>query len=58
MLVAAGSNYPAQLSLTKMLYELVGNFNTYAGKMTKKIIIDLQFGGRKFKPLKRLNPRL
>lgn len=40
-----------------MLYELVGNFNTYAGKMTKKIIMDLQLGGRKFKPLKRLSPR-
>ena len=58
MLVAAGSNYPAQMALTKMIHELVGNFNKNAGKIVKRIIQDLQMGGRKFKPLEKLNPRL
>lgn len=58
MVVAAGPNYQAQLSLTKMLHELIGNFNKNAGQKVKRIVQDLQQGGLKFKALSKLSPRL
>lgn len=58
MLVAAGSNYPAQVELTKMMHELVGDFDLQAGKLVKRIIQDLWVGGQEFKPIDRLPPRL
>ena len=48
MLVAAGTNYQAQLALTKMIHELVGTFNKNAGKIVKNILFDRLNGGKQY----------